>query len=252
MGEIICGDNQKAVCNMQSKIVAIDKSRKNKDQGYSFRGIDDVYNQMHPIMSECNVFSVVRQLSRDEEVYTSKTGTRMHRVILKTEYDFIHIDGSKITVGPIYTEAIDSSDKATNKAASVAHRTAFIQLLCIPTEDEKDADLTSPVIPPDAVKSGPIFHRDMSPKQPAAPIAPPKPLANHAPKPIAGAVSQQEFEALWKVASSNGWIAGDMTRVLNAYGCARPSELDRFSFDEMAKAINAGANPQDIIAAKKG
>lgn len=91
-----------------------------------------------------------------------------------------------------------------------------------------------------------------SQKQPAPPIAPPKPLVNHAPKPAESAVSQQEFDKVWKVASANGWIAGDMMRVLNAYGVSRPSELDRFSFEEMSKAINAGAIPQDIIAAKKG
>ena len=62
------------------------------------------------------------------------------------EYDFYAEDGSKVTVGPIPAEGLDSGDKATNKALSAALKYALIQTFSIPTEDMAEADLDSPEI----------------------------------------------------------------------------------------------------------
>jgi hypothetical protein len=62
------------------------------------------------------------------------------------EYDFFAEDGSKVTVGPIPAEGLDSGDKATNKALSAALKYALIQTFSVPTEDMAEADLDSPEI----------------------------------------------------------------------------------------------------------
>ena len=62
------------------------------------------------------------------------------------EYDFFAEDGSKVTVGPIPAEGLDSGDKATNKALSAALKYALIQTFSVPTEDMAEADLESPEI----------------------------------------------------------------------------------------------------------
>jgi hypothetical protein len=67
------------------------------------------------------------------------------------EYDFFAEDGSKVTVGPIPAEGLDSGDKATNKALSAALKYALIQTFSVPTEDMAEADLETPEI---GVESG--------------------------------------------------------------------------------------------------
>jgi hypothetical protein len=72
-----------------------------------------------------------------------KQGVDKH-VSIMMEYDFFAEDGSKITVGPIPAEGLDTGDKATNKALSAALKYALIQTFSIPTEDMAEADLDSP------------------------------------------------------------------------------------------------------------
>ena len=56
-------------------------------------------------------------------------------VVVKAEFDFVAIeDDSKHTV-TTYGEAMDSGDKATNKAMSIAYKYAAFQAFCIPTEE---------------------------------------------------------------------------------------------------------------------
>jgi hypothetical protein len=140
----------KAICAVKNSISAIGKDRKNTQQGFMFRSIDQVYDELHPHMAEHNVFSVPRVLERIEQIYQSSSGGRMVRVALKTEYDFVTIDGSKITVGPVWGEGNDSADKATNKALTACHKCCLIQLLTIPTKDLVDGDAESPTLPPEA------------------------------------------------------------------------------------------------------
>lgn len=145
----------KSINKVMRDMDAISKNRKNTQQGYSFRGIEDMYNELHSRFSEAGIFNVPRVKARHEEHYESKQGAKMIRVVLEVEYDFYAEDGSMITVGPIHGEGNDSADKATNKAMSAAHKYALIQLLCVPTEDEKDADYFTPSIP-SAPKRGPV------------------------------------------------------------------------------------------------
>lgn len=60
--------------------------------------------------------------------------------VVEVEYDFISgADGSKHTVGPIPGEGMDTGDKSTTKAMSVAMRTMLWQVFMVPTED-RDPD----------------------------------------------------------------------------------------------------------------
>jgi hypothetical protein len=59
------------------------------------------------------------------------------------EFNFVSaLDGSKHTV-KTFGEAMDSADKATNKAMSAAYKYAAFQAFCIPTEGDTDADATT-------------------------------------------------------------------------------------------------------------
>jgi hypothetical protein len=119
------------------------KSNKNQQQGYSFRGIDDVYNALASLLSQHNLVVLPRVLSREQTERQSAKGGVIFSVALHVEFDFVSSeDGSKHTV-VTFGEAMDSADKATNKAMSAAYKYACIQAFCIPTEGDNDADATT-------------------------------------------------------------------------------------------------------------
>jgi hypothetical protein len=124
----------------------ISKSRKNQQQGYSFRGIDDVYNALAPVMAKHGLVILPRILSRELTERASAKGGVLFSVVVEAEFDFVSShDGSKHTV-KTYGEAMDSADKATNKAMSAAYKYAAFQTFCIPTEGDNDADAVPHVV----------------------------------------------------------------------------------------------------------
>lgn len=131
-------------------IKAVSKDQKNQVQGYKFRGVDQFVNALYPALTKHKVFMTPRCTSyshdlKDVTRSNGKPGTDKHVHILM-EYDFFTNDGSKVTVGPIPGESVDSSDKSTNKALSAALKYALIQTFSVPTEDMAEADLESPTI----------------------------------------------------------------------------------------------------------
>lgn len=118
----------------------ISKSRKNQSQGYSFRGIDDVYNALAPVIAKHGLVILPRIVSRELTERASAKGGVLFCVVVEAEFDFVSsLDGTKHTV-KTYGEAMDSADKATNKAMSAAYKYAAFQTFCIPTEGDNDAD----------------------------------------------------------------------------------------------------------------
>jgi hypothetical protein len=118
---------------------AIGKDRKNEKQGYKFRGIDDVYNDLHSIFGKHGIFTTSKILAeRSETKATNSGGTSIYR-ILTIEYTFWCEDGSHIET-TVIGEGMDSGDKASNKAMSVAHKYALLQAFSIPTEESKDPE----------------------------------------------------------------------------------------------------------------
>lgn len=118
----------------------ISKSRENKLQSYKFRGIDDVYNALSPILAKSKIVILPRVLSRDCVERSSSKGGAIFYTVLDVEFDFVCAeDGSKHTVRTA-GEAMDSSDKSTNKAMSAAFKYACMQVFCIPTEGDNDSE----------------------------------------------------------------------------------------------------------------
>ncbi len=119
----------------------IEKNRRNtQGSGYNFRGIDDVYNAIAPLLAEHALCIVPRFLNRTCEERQSKAGGALFYVTVEAEFDFISSeDGTKHTART-FGEAMDSGDKATNKAMSAAYKYAAFQTFAIPTEGNPDAD----------------------------------------------------------------------------------------------------------------
>lgn len=120
-------------------IGAISKTRTNSQQGYAFRGIDDMYNAIQPALVKHGVFCVPEVISREREERATQKGGVLFYTTLTVRHSFFASDGSSITVTTI-GEAMDSGDKSTNKAMSAAMKYAFIELFCIQTDDDKDTE----------------------------------------------------------------------------------------------------------------
>lgn len=120
--------------------VGIAKDRDNKAQGFKFRGIDDVYNALAPLIAQHGISILPRVTRRELTERQSKSGGAVFYVGIEVDYDFVCAeDGSKHVV-TMFGEAMDSADKATNKALSAAYKYACFQAFCIPTEGDNDAD----------------------------------------------------------------------------------------------------------------
>ena len=132
-----------AIASAMSEIDAIGKTKRNAQQGFLYRGVDDVMNTLNPILVRNKIFIVPEVCEQTrEERHTSKGGTLLYS-ICKIKFRFYTEDGSYIeavTIG----EGMDSGDKATNKAMAIAFKYACFQVFCIPTEEMKDPDEDTP------------------------------------------------------------------------------------------------------------
>ena len=132
-------------------IGGISKDNKNTQQGYKFRGIDDVYNHLSGLLAANDLCIFPQVLSRSVLERQTKNGGNLFFVTVEVAYDLVSsIDGSKHTI-KTFGEAMDSADKATNKAMSAAYKYACIQTFCIPTEGDNDADATTHEVASDGV-----------------------------------------------------------------------------------------------------
>ena len=200
---------QRALCED-----GISKSRKNSQQGYNFRGIDDIYNAVSPLLGEHGLCILPRVLSRECVERQTKSGGALFYVACDVEFDFVCAeDGSKHTV-KTYGEAMDSADKATNKAMSAAYKYAVMQAFAIPTEGDNDAD---------------AHHHDVAPR----------------------ATHQDETRRLWMaetIASINGAKnSGEFKRIVAEAIAVAKGENDA----DMVRQIQAAADAKAATARAK-
>jgi hypothetical protein len=133
----------KAINAVQTELSTIGITKDKQGAGYKFRGIDDVYNAISPLLAKHGLCILPRVLTRECVERVSKAGGALFYVTVEVEFDFVSAeDGSKHTV-KTFGEAMDSSDKATNKAMSAAYKYAAFQAFSIPTEADNDADSSS-------------------------------------------------------------------------------------------------------------
>ena len=151
----------------------IAKARRNETQKYNFRGIDDVYNALAPILARHDLIIVPRVLSREKTERVSvktddRTGVQresvLFYVVCQVEFDIVcATDGSRITACT-WGEAMDSADKATNKAMSAAYKYMAMQTFCIPTEGDNDADAHSHELAARGRTSNPVPRGNSAPE----------------------------------------------------------------------------------------
>lgn len=132
-----------AIANVMKDVGIVGKDSVNTYDHYKYRGIDAVMSALNPAMVKNKVFVTPTVLDSHREERTGNSGTTMVYTILTVKYTFYTDDGSNIEC-VVIGEAMDRSDKSTNKALSAAFKYACFQTFCIPTEEMKDADEEPP------------------------------------------------------------------------------------------------------------
>lgn len=136
-----------SICNIMESMGAVAKSKKHQ-QGYQYRGVDDIMNVLQPQLALHKVVIVPEVMEQLREERQSAKGGLLIYSILKIKFKFYAEDGSNVeavTIG----EAFDSGDKGSNKAMSIAFKYACFQVFCIPTEEMQDPedDVSADVAP---------------------------------------------------------------------------------------------------------
>lgn len=141
-----------AIAAVMGEIGAVGKTSKNAQQGFMFRGIDAVMNAINPALIKYKVFIVPEVLEQTREERTNSKGTTLIYSVCKIKYTFYAEDGSSVAA-TVIGEGMDTGDKATNKAMSIAFKYACFQVFCIPTEEMKDPDAECHEVKPKDAKA---------------------------------------------------------------------------------------------------
>jgi hypothetical protein len=210
------------LADAKKEIGAVGKNDTNQIQKFKFRGIDAVVNAVAPVFNQLGVITVPEVLEHEyETVVIGAKQTQMGHVRLIVKYHFYGPDGDFVTA-TVASESMDSGDKATPKAMSVAFRTALLQVLNLPT-DEPDPDSES-------------YERSSAKSTPAtasrAPRTPVKPWEQR----VADAGTADELNALWLEAAAATGLTEDMKKLVYK----RKDEIDLKS--PSRQVVGAGAN----------
>ncbi len=136
-----------AMALIMQEVDAIGKDSTNKTQGFKYRGIDAVYNSLHPIMAKYGVIMMPEVLEKTREERATKNGGVLIYTILRIKYTFHHKSGTSVSC-VVEGEGMDSGDKSANKAMSIAQKYALFQSFLIPTEEVVDPDAESHEVKP--------------------------------------------------------------------------------------------------------
>lgn len=135
----------KAINAVQAELAQSGISKDRSTTGgakFKFRGIDDIYNALSPLLARHALVITPRFENRQVVERKTNNGGALFYITVTGHFDFISaIDGSKHTV-TTFGEAMDSGDKGTNKAMSIAYKYACFQVFAIPTEGDNDPDAT--------------------------------------------------------------------------------------------------------------
>jgi hypothetical protein len=137
---------------VMASVGAIGKDRENRQQGFKFRGVDDVLNALHGPLVEHGVFVLPEVLDRATETRATAKGGAMNVTRLRMRFTF-YGPASDSVAAVTEGEAQDAADKSTNKAMSAAFKYAMFLAFAIPTEED-DADAAGEPAAPERTPAG--------------------------------------------------------------------------------------------------
>lgn len=209
------------------------KNRENtQGNGFKFRGIDDVYNALAPILAKHKLLVIPRILTRTQEERTARSGGALFYTTVDAEFDFISAEDGSWHKAKMFGEAMDSGDKSTSKAMSVAFREACIKVFCIPTEGDNDADSNTPEpLPKGAAK------KTEAAKTADGRPTPLPPSSNGRPKPQ---VKKSKLQQLLEGGGNTGWRREDIAAYAKyQYNATSPLGLSEPQFKDFLHTVSS-------------
>lgn len=198
----------------------ISKDRKNQQQGYAFRGVEDVYAALSPLLAAHHVVVLPDVLTRVESSRETKSGGTLYSVVVHVRYTLRSAkDGSSVEVAT-WGEGMDSADKATNKAISSSYKYMAFTTFCIPVEGQDDADATTPE------ESAPAPRRAPAKKKDAAPATAPYEFVEDAVAALDAVTDAKELPAIAERIKVTGFQGADLELAKEAYA-RRKRELQQ-------------------------
>src|SRR5690242_6648626 len=79
-----------------AELPAIGRNRENKEQGFKFRGIDDVKDALNPLLAKYGVFYMPDTIERIARDRTTRNGGTMYEVDLHIQYTFYGPAGDSV------------------------------------------------------------------------------------------------------------------------------------------------------------
>jgi hypothetical protein len=131
--------------------VGIAKDQENKFDKYKYRGIDDVYNAVGPLLAEHGVMIAPTVVNNDCTGVQTSQGKPAFHTKITVNYTLYASDGSNI-ICTVPGEAMDRGDKGEQKAMSAAYKNLVFQFFCIPVEGQ-DSESESHEIAPEFITS---------------------------------------------------------------------------------------------------
>lgn len=137
------GEIHARMARVLKSIRKVGKKGENTEQRYFFRSVDDLYNNLHPLLAAEELYLVPLVEESRENLTDRPNKAPIVRCVLRVRFRFYAPDGSyvdAVTQG----EGVDYGDKATYKAESGAFKYAVALTFCIPFEDAHDPDKSNP------------------------------------------------------------------------------------------------------------
>lgn len=220
-----------AINSVMGEIGAIGKEKRSQ-QGFFYRGVDDVMNALAPAFIKYKLFAVPEVLEQSREERATAKGGMLIYSICKIKYTFFAEDGSHVEVVTI-GEGMDSGDKATNKAMSIAFKYACFQIFCIPTEEMVDPDAEGYTPQP---KTGgaekTTANKQPAKKQPAQsmpPAATPPAQAKTAPS---RKITQEEMDSVKGLVDKHSVKGLKMDKILKMYQIKDIAEMSEDQYQD--------------------
>src|SRR6266487_6582545 len=140
--------------NLYQKLLAITeeigkiaKTGRNTIQGYSFIEQAQVVAEVRVQLAKHGVMIIPETTDRRMTTFTNAKGTTMIHANVASRYTLVNVDNPEDRMLCEWDagEALDTSDKATNKATTASQKYFLMKLFNISDKDDPDAD--SPVAP---------------------------------------------------------------------------------------------------------
>ena len=185
----------------------ISKDGKNSQQGYRFRGIEQVYQALAPLLVANGVTIIPNVEERAESQRPTARGGVLYSVVVRVRFVLTAASDGSSTECVVWGEGMDSADKATNKAMSAAYKYMAFMAFCIPTEGMVDADAETP----EETVSAPRKQQAKKVESAPAPFDSPEKAAD-----VLGKCAVGDLPRWWKQVEASGFLPEEQASLLEA------------------------------------